>query len=145
MGYNTTFQGSLDFCQEVTGKQLAALDKLCGQDVRDHPEWREDLGANSFNFIDLEVDAGYQGLCWNGGEKTYHLEQQVNFILRMMRKTWPDFGLKGELLCQGEDIDDRWKLVINEEGWAERVEVEIKGHQARCPKCGHNFILEESK
>ena len=58
-----------------------------------------------------------------------------------MRIDFPEFGLEGELLAQGEDIKDRWKLRIVE-GWAECIDIEVGGKVIRCPNCSHEWIVE---
>jgi hypothetical protein len=59
-----------------------------------------------------------------------------------MKKKYPDFGLTGFMGAQGEDIDDRWSLVI-EKGKAVRVETPPKGKKVECPHCGESFYIED--
>jgi hypothetical protein len=107
MGYSTSFKGELRFTSEPTAKQLAALKAICGEDCRDHPEWE---GSEGLYYVDLELTDDFSGIRWNGAEKTYGLERIVNVVLAEMRKQWPDFGLTGSLLAQGESLEDRWAL-----------------------------------
>jgi len=58
-----------------------------------------------------------------------------------MKKEYPEFGLEGKLVAQGEDFDDRWVLSI-ENGKAIKKKIEIKGKRVTCPHCGEEFILE---
>lgn len=139
MGYTTTFTGSLKFTSEPTAKQLAKLDSMLGEDCRRHPEWET---ARGLYHVDLEITDDYMGIQWNGAEKTYDLDAIVNVILHEMRKEFPDFGLTGYLMAQGEDVDDRWQLVI-EDGIAKRVKVQIVGTKVQCPNCDHKFYLED--
>lgn len=140
MGYNTRFSGELTFTHAITVPQLARLNEMLGEDPSQHgwvPARDTDVG-----YIDLEITKAMDGLKWNGAEKTYYLEKSVNVVLEQMRKEWPEFGLKGELLAQGEDMEDRWKLVIGEDGRAQKVKIAITGKRVQCPECRHRFIIE---
>ena len=123
MGYSTEFKGELKFTGEPTVKQLAKLKTILGQDARDHKGWM----ANKYcSYIDLELLEDFSGIKWNGAEKTYEMDECVNIVLREMRKDFPDFGLTGTLLAQGEEIDDRWALTI-EDGIVKKTMVALTG------------------
>ena len=139
MGYTTKFQGSLGFKHEPTAQQLAALNEMFGEDCRDHPEW----GATDLYYIDLELTSDFAGVKHDGSEKTYDLEKIVNVVTSQMRKRWPDFSFTGSMAAQGEEVDDRWQLFIEEDGRATRREVKVVGAKCICPECGHKFIIEE--
>jgi hypothetical protein len=138
MGYTTKFLGSLKFTGELTATQLAHLKKMLNEDCRDHPEW----GATDLYYIDLELADDFSGLRWSGAEKTYSMEKLVNVVIREMRKRWPEFGLSGELEAQGEDHDDRWRLVIGADGMAAKVKHPRLGQKVECPYCERTFTLE---
>ena len=137
MGYSTTFKGELKFTTDLTAKQLGKVKSFLGEDCREHPEW----GATGMTYIDLELLDDFSGLKWDGSEKTYNLTEKTNLIIDEMRKEYPEFGLEGKLLAQGEDIDDRWILSI-EDGKAVEKKIEIKGQKVKCPHCDETFILE---
>ncbi len=59
-----------------------------------------------------------------------------------MKKEFPSFGLSGELIAQGEDITDRWKLVIEEDGFAKRINMKLIGTVVECPHCEREFKLK---
>jgi hypothetical protein len=142
MGYNTTFKGSLTFKHELSVPQLARLQEFFGEDCRDHKEW--DAGKEA-GYIDLRMSKGYTGIEWDDEtEKTYGLTDSVNVIIREMRKELPEFGLEGQLVAQGEEIDDRWHLIIGDDGWAHKQDVVVFGDRVTCPHCGERFIAEES-
>lgn len=140
MGYSTDFKGSLLFTQEATGQQLKALKAMMEEDCREHPEWGASKEAS---YIDLELNDDFSGLQWNGAEKTRAMVECVNIILNEMRKQWPDFGLTGTLVAQGESLEDRWALTI-ENGVALKKDIHIAGIRAECPNCAHKFIIEEA-
>jgi len=137
MGYTTKFEGTLTFTTEATASQLAALNAMMGEDCRDHKEWN----APDLTYIDLELAPDFSGLTWSGAEKTYDLEKLVNVVIRVMRERWPEFGLTGSMMAQGEDCDDRWMLVIGEDGWATKAKIALTGTVVDCPECGHRFVL----
>ena len=135
MGYTTTFKGELKFANEPTAPQLAKLKKIFCEDCREHPEW----AAPGLNYVDLELNDDFTAIRHDGSEKTYELEHIVNLVIRLMRSDWPEFGLTGSMLAQGEDPEDRWSLTIGENGQAMKVEITITGSICTCPECGHRF------
>jgi hypothetical protein len=139
MGYSTNFSGELKFAHDVTVPELTALQKFLGADVREHKEWNP---PHDLYFIDLELLEDFTGLKWDGSEKTYELDQAINLITREMRKEFPEFKLQGQLLAQGEDAEDRWMLVLDEQGIASKQEIVITGQRVKCLECGHKFVLE---
>jgi hypothetical protein len=157
MGYCTTFKGKLSFKHEATAKQLAELNKYLGADRRDlgyGPKIGVESDAQRRAFyqdgkygqywyhIDLALTEDYSGLEWSGADKTYDLEHIVNWLTDKMREQWPDFELEGRLQAQGEDMEDRWELVM-EEGRAVKRELIVVGQRITCPHCEEDFILEE--
>lgn len=112
MGYSTKFQGILKFSHPLTSGELKTLSTLLKEDVRDHPEW----GEHEFYYIDLCFDDSMTGLIWTGAEKTYNMDDIINFVLQKMRESHPTFGLYGIFKAQGEDIDDRYFIVVDEHG-----------------------------
>lgn len=136
MGYNTEFKGELKFTQELTASQLAKVKSFLGEDCRNHPEW----GASSLYHIGLELLDDFSGLRWNGAEKTYSMDGMINLIITHMRTDVPDFGFVGKMVAQGEDIDDRYEILIKD-GWAVKREIELTGTKIECPHCKQYFYL----
>ena len=147
MGYSTNFDGELKFKKELTGSQLAHLKTFLGADRREIGFGEDNSPYESddeyWYHIDLGLTDDFSGLKWNGAEKTYDLDCIINFITKQMRKKYKDFELIGDLTAQGEEFDDRWKLVMKN-GVAKRVDVVIKGKKITCPYCEESFILEDS-
>lgn len=119
MGYSTDFTGELKFTKELKAIELAKIKTFLGEDCRHHPEWN----ATNMTYIDLELTSDFSGLKWDGSEKTYQLTEKVNLIIDEMKKDYPDFGLTGNLFAQGERIEDRWVLLIDENGKAKKEEI----------------------
>ncbi len=138
MGYKTTFKGEFKFTQELTASQLAKIKSFLGKDCRDHPEWNN---TNLYR-VDLVLLDDFSGLEWNDEtEKTYSMVGLLNLIIDQMRKDMPEFGLSGKFLAQGEDIDDRYEIIIKD-GRAMKRQVIIAGTKIMCPHCEEYFYLE---
>jgi hypothetical protein len=114
MGYTTKFKGRLLFNKAITSEELLLLLSFLGEDVP------------GVGWIDLRLTAGMDGLEWDGSEKTYDLPEKVNFLIAQMRNKYPDFGLSGSLLAQGEEVGDVWKLVV-EDNFATTKNINIDG------------------
>lgn len=143
MGYTTRFSGTLSFTKEVTVRQLVKLKSFFGEDCREHPEWSPDKYTA---YIDLRITEDLEGIEWDDEtEKNSGMVDAVNIIIREMRKEWPDFGLTGSFIAQGEDLDDRWALVIGEDGFAHEEKLVVAGKKVECPHCHRKFIVEEAK
>jgi hypothetical protein len=56
-----------------------------------------------------------------------------------MKEKFPDFELSGQLLAQGENLDDRWELYI-ENGKINIRDIEIQGKIIECPHCQMTFV-----
>jgi len=141
MGYNTDFSGELKFKEDITIGQLAKVKTFLGEDVRDHKEWSQD---GSPTYIELEISEDFSCLKWNGSEKTYNMVECVNIIIDNMRLEFPDFGLTGGFLANGEEAGDVWRLKFDDDGRAIEEEVVQEGDKIECPYCGEHFVLGES-
>lgn len=138
MGYTTIFQGELKFVNELSASELAYMKQYLGEDCRDHPEWKKTLDNY---YVDLEFNDDFSGIRHNDAEKTYNMVEVINFIINEMKKKKPDFMLVGKMLAQGEDIDDRWELIIKD-GEAISIDLPHTGTKITCPQCGEEFYLE---
>ena len=135
MAYSTEFKGTLKFNRNLSHTELARLKSILGEDCRDHPEWEiaydripcwdTSTQYADLSHMDLGLNEGFDGIEWNRSEKTYDLVDKVNLITSLMREVIPDFQLTGLLEAQGEELNDKWKLVVCEDGWAERQEVQM--------------------
>jgi hypothetical protein len=134
MGYNTEYKGTLYFTNELTAKQLAYLNTILDEDTRDHEDW-----PNIDNYwVSLALTEQFDGLEWNGQEKTYFMDEIINFVIEMMQKKYPEFGLTGKFECQGEEMDDRYIIKIDG-GKAIVIETPPLGEKIQCPHCEQYF------
>lgn len=113
MGYHTEFAGALKFTKKTTKRELVRLKQILRQDCREHPEWN----APDLTYIDLALLPDNSGIQWDGSEKTYHMPELVNVVIRLMQKDFPDFGLSDAMLAQGSDVGDLWELFIGDDGF----------------------------
>jgi hypothetical protein len=139
MGYDTTFSGRLDFTCELSKAETLAMAYILEEDALDHPEWGADPKLRYFN---LELTEDKKGIQWDSHEKSYYMVEAVNLLIQVMRNMGVEnFGLTGEFLCQGEDIEDRWKLVM-----VNNVATEVKIMTANkiitCKHCGERFEVD---
>ena len=140
MGYNTRFEGTLKFTSEVMTPMLAKLNSMFGEEASKYGAGRQS------GYIDLVLAKDFSGIQWETGcEKTYYLVESVNVVIQEMRKEWPQFGLAGSLLAQGEDVEDRWQLYIGEDGFAHKQKLTIPGTKVTCPHCRRSFYAESSE
>lgn len=141
MGYSTEYKGILYFKNELMASEIAHLIKFLGEDIRDLGFTEEDVEGYWFH-IQLEITDDYDGIQWNGSEKTTDMEHIINFITKQMRKQYSKFELTGELFAQGQEFGDVFKIVM-QDGVAIRKEIIIEGNIIKCPECEKKFILKE--
>ena len=146
MGYDTDYKGALLFSNEdtLTAKELRYLTSILREDVREHKEWRIFINKDSYlTYIDFELMDDFSGIRHNGAEKSHSQVDAINLIKALMEHEFKKpFILKGKILCQGEDIEDRWLLSMNEDGIASRIDISLES-VITCPSCGHRFELKE--
>jgi hypothetical protein len=143
MGYSTQYKGSLKFHRDLTGSELAMVGDVFGKDCRDHPDWPDD-GYPYLSYVDLKFTDRFDGIEWDGSEKSSPLNHVVNVITEVIRRKMPDFTLTGEMAAQGEDVDDRWTLVMRD-GRAERVDCKPSGAAVMCPHCDGKVYVDEAE
>lgn len=137
MGYTTKFTGELRFGLELKASELAYIKELFEVDDVEKGDWIKPEGEQP-HYIQFELTPDFGGIQWDGSEKFYNAVGAVNFIIVNARRKIPDFCLTGHLLAAGEDVDDKWSLVI-ENGLAKEVRTPPKGHKITCPHCDEDF------
>lgn len=143
MGYTTNFEGELKFTGELTIMDLARLNDILGEGVREHDEW--DLQCeHDFYYVDFDLLKDFSGIKHSGAEKSYNADHQVNAIIELMRRANPTFGLEGALQAQGEEIGDVWQLAIID-GMATHVKGPKFDDVFECPCCRKQFRLSNAR
>ena len=108
MGYSTNYDGVINFNHTITVPEIAKLETILGEDVRDHPDW----GEQDFYFVDLCLTDDMIGLVWSNDEKTHSMKEQIEMIINIMTKEFPLFSLSGSMKAQGEEINDRYLIEV---------------------------------
>ena len=123
MGYNTKFEGVLKFNQEIPNTVISKINRMLGQNCREHPEWADSSGLK---VIDLKFTDDFSGLTYSGHENSGLNERMVNVVILEIRKHLPSFSFTGSMRAQGEEPDDRWVIIINlKTGLAEKSEIKV--------------------
>ena len=147
MGYDTRFAGQLKFNSDVTVPMLVTLNRIFGETCREHPEWKPETFGDHLYYVDLIFLPDFSGVQFNcEAESTSLGPEMINMITAVMRESHPEsgFAFKGEMLAQGEDIEDRWFLIVDgDEGEARRGMCPPAGQRITCPHCEREFILDE--
>lgn len=143
MGYTTEFEGVLKFKHEISVPQVAKLNEFFGEDPNDHPEWKRREG-DKYSYLQYELTKDMTGIKWDGNEKFYYAVEAINLIIDNMKAEFPEFELQGELLAQGEELGDVWKLEIVD-GQATRKDIVMAGEIYECPHCDEQFRLSDAK
>lgn len=154
MSYDTKYNGILLFNKELTTKQLCFLSTFLRKNTENHPEWSKYKGYGELmtkhgGSIDLEISSDFLGLQWNGRGSNYNMVEAITFLINAMKTVVDDFTLTGQFDCRGEELDDIWTLII-ENDEAKRMDVyktisikDVKNGKAICPHCKSIFKLEE--
>jgi hypothetical protein len=145
MGYNTDYEGTILFRDDITVKELRFVQRFLGKDFREMSnELKSLLPKDSYlTYIDLELTDDLAGVQWDRGtEKSHDLIDALNLI---QRACIAEFGgskvfASGKFLCQGEDIEDRYFILLDEYGFAYREDISVEC-LITCPDCGCRFEL----
>lgn len=88
---------------------------------------------------------------WDGGEKFYNSVEWMEYIIDhffgddpLAKSELPflqSHKLNGEILAQGEDIDDRWRLIVKD-NVVSREEHPHIGAKIECPNCECHFYFD---
>ncbi len=136
MGYSTDYKGEFKFTRELVSSEIVKVKSFFGEDCRDHTDWKD---SDGLYYVNLEFNDDFSGIRWDGCEKTDDLTNYINLIFDNV--DIKDFGLTGKMLAQGEDIDDRYEILIKD-GRAVHVDTKPSGTKIECPDCGSEFYLE---
>lgn len=143
MGYSTDFKGVLRFTKEPDRKVLAALaNEILGEWIHSWP-WSE-FPKGAYH-VDLELTDEFDGIQWNGMEKTYGMLEVVQWLCGIVLPAFdPELSLEGTFVCQGEDIEDRWILSVKD-GKAERIKQSLSREVVECPECNQRVMMPYSE
>lgn len=139
MGYTTDFMGEIKIKPELTVKQLVFIKSMFG-DMREYNPI--DAKKHELTHFDFEFNEDMNSIRWNGAEKFYDAVEKMQYVIDKTTKKFPKIKFEGILFAQGEELEDRWKLIVKDNK-AKKVEITVKGKKVTCPNCEEDFILEE--
>lgn len=108
MGYTTRFKGEIKIDPPLSPEEVTALNTFA--DDR-HGDGDVYPGFPSFYCQWVSKKDG-TAIVWDCGEKFYEAEAWMNYIINHFLAE--AHTLNGEIIAQGEDVDDRWKLVVKD-------------------------------
>jgi len=136
MGYTTDFDGTIEVVPPLTAEDAAALEAFSEtrhQEVRiggDFPGiWCNWVPVRQHHWVSsaaghrTPVEA-YAGIRWNEAEKFYSSAEWMKHIIDNILAP-KGYMLNGEIEAQGEDPEDRWRLVVKNNK-VFRQEAEVK-------------------
>lgn len=105
MGYTTEFEGEITINPPLSRKQVKEINTFCTT----RHEGRTDVGISIW--CDWEVDPRGDVLRWNGSEKSYKMEEWLEYLIGRFMS---GHRLDGRLEAQGERYKDRWAIDVND-------------------------------
>ena len=102
MGYTTDFDGYLE-----TNRPLTIVEK---ETINDFSDERHE--ASKYPRIwGHWIIADHDQLEWDGGEKFYNYVEWLEYLIKNYFNVW-DVKLNGTIKWQGESMDDRGKIIV---------------------------------
>lgn len=133
MGYTTDFEGVIELDKPLTEEDNDFLMKFSGcrrmvRNICEHQygiegEWfvnDESTGVKDYNkppktqpglWCQWKPTDDGKGIEWDGGEKFYESETWMKYLIEGFLKP-KGYKCNGEILAQGEEIHDRWRLIV---------------------------------
>lgn len=132
MGYNTSYDGRMEFASTVSADQMEVLRNALddGMDTKDG------------RCIDLTVEGVPMGIDYDGTEKSYNMDMQLRAVIEYAREhICPEFELHGTFDCH-DDYGDNYQIRCD---GVEVTVIKGKKPDARvtCPHCECSFTLDE--
>lgn len=72
------------------------------------------------------------------------MKEAVELLIKLMRIEFPEFGLRGQFLANGEEAFDNWFLISDESG-IHIKEIPKPEDLVTCPHCDERFRLSDAK
>lgn len=110
MGYTTEFRGTINLEPVLTAAQVAELETFAEERHGGNVDVYAGFPGFWCQWIPTNDGAGIE---WDGNEKFYHGEEWMKLIIDRFLKPWGIVG-NGLILAQGEEIDDRWELIVKD-------------------------------
>ena len=146
MGYNTEFIGSLHFNKPLSLKEKEHFDTF-KNDMNNKNSSKYTKEDICFFEFDISNDNSY--IYWDNTEKPYDISAKLKLFIKFMLENNSDFELNGELLAQGENIEDRYKIIVNKntitEEFVEDNHLELKLYPDREEIWVNGSLVKESE
>lgn len=126
MGYDTDYKGCILF-EPATPEIVKFIYEIVERtDLHEDPDYPHDWHLDHmFSSLDLELDDNEDGLWWQSGERSYDLDDQINVLVHMVRKKFPDFRISGGSMEMLEECEDPKFIIPRLDGTVMRVEAEV--------------------
>lgn len=110
MGYTTTFSGGINLSRKLTFKEAKEWLDICEMESREISEKYGGAAPNSyFQWLPSE---SLDTIVWDGNEKFYEYTDWLQWIVDHL--SVKKITASGRILFQGEDIDDRGYLIVED-------------------------------
>lgn len=119
MGYTTDFDGTIEVVPPLTKEDAQYL-----YDFSEIRHQEVSIGGDFPGIWCHWVALGNSGICWNECEKFYSSAEWMKHIIDNILAP-KGYTLNGEIEAQGEDPEDRWRLVVKDNK-VFRQEAEVK-------------------
>jgi hypothetical protein len=132
MGNSISYTGEFFFTTELSDAQRERLESyfdIVGID-----------GISHKAHIAFEYTLNEDGIQWTVTDHNYYIDEILNYLIDSMQIEYPDFGLEGEMLVQGEDVNDRYLITIVD-GRAISLGLNYGTTYVECPKCKHKHLI----
>lgn len=113
MGYDTSFTGSVRVTPPLYVEDIALLQSFAR-------ECHEEEGPSGSYYCQWVPTSDGSEIKWDGEEKFYDADEWMQYIIdRFLAPA--GYLVEGEIDAQGEDVGDRWRIVVRDNR-ARRVE-----------------------
>jgi hypothetical protein len=113
MGYNTDYNGILEFINPLTPEQELFLIPMMTCDYEFSPEIVQVVTNGDYMpYNDFIISPDKTGIVWQRDrEKSYDQHKAINAIILTMQTKFPDFGLSGNIIAISE-YQEAWVISI---------------------------------
>lgn len=110
MGYTTEFSGSFQIDPPLSRELARTLNAFCDQ--RHGGDIYTFEGCPSL-WCDWAFSKDGTSMYWNGSEKSYEMTKWARYL---KHKFFPTHKVTGRIKARGEDFDDIWEMIANDNG-----------------------------
>lgn len=130
MWYSTSYTWELLFNENISIQEIREVQKYLWENINSHPEWWYKWKWYLW-FIDLCINDTMTWLEWRVSEKSSLMQDKVNFLIKKIREKFPHFTLSWGFLCQGENLLDRYRLMMSQWIKMERFDINVPEEDRR--------------